>query len=811
MKYLYAKTLLVLVMLMAMSSTVTAGDHKTRLKVKAAPMTIEEQARQLQQRMKGATPIDVGQMKAQVRSRAAEEEGNWEALIDEDFSRFTAGTEDEPDGTMYPTDYFETYSNVLPDDLFNLPGWWGIGVYQAGGNCALAYPNVGGYLDSPMMNMSGRLRITTRVKAINAKAMFFLSILADSYENPVDPIGAQMNLYQLKPEDGWQEITLETVNPWGGDDCFLQVNAMCYNKGGLVFDYVKVERDRDFVSVPSGLSAKHFTDEGFTAQWTKAYGADSYLVTLYQKAALSEENFVSANTFDGVTSAEGTLGGLAQGWTGTAYGTHDGQLTTDEGYEGGKALLLTSNDDVLEFDANGSEILNGSLAVKRVSGDENSYAEMCVDLYDEAQKYWDTWIIRLPAMGEDWKVTDFVDAWQQFVPGAYTKMRIRCGGFGYSATDDVVALSGLSCETTPLTETTLVKKDLATTDNNMTFTGLDMNQVYSFTVQGLAGNDRQSEVSEPFLAYGVAAPKVLDATDIDKRGAYTANWEPSLHATSYELNSYEVYTATADVKDYPVFTETFNKCTEGTRESLVFLGNANYMQLDEYTDNKGWMGNGTLLCNGMVGCFTDEYGYYYFEMFSPAMNLDNNGGNYKVTVDFELDTEGETLIIQGDETMYQAVEAGTSGRHTATVEMTGGTQATKLMFYTLNGAPFLLDNVTVTQDLKAGDKLYTLLSSETVMDETSARVSGLERKDNVTYAYNLYAYYDRYGTVYKSDLSDTKFVELTTGIAETLGDPNTDAERSFYDLSGRKVSTLAGAKGVFVVKEGNKVKKVLTR
>ena len=133
----------------------------------------------------------------------------------------------------------------------------------------------------------------------------------------------------MNSEDGWQEITLETVNPWGGDDCFLQVNAMCYNKGGLVFDYVKVERDKDFVSTPSGLAAKHFTNDGFTAQWSKAYGAESYLVSLFQKTALSDDNFVSANTFDGVTSTDGILNGLAQGWTGSAFGTKEGQLITD--------------------------------------------------------------------------------------------------------------------------------------------------------------------------------------------------------------------------------------------------------------------------------------------------------------------------------------------------------------------------------------------------------------------------------------------------------------------------------------------------
>ena len=72
-----------MLLLMAVG-TMTAGDGKTRLKVKKACMTMEEHAKQLQQRMNAATPINAKQM-AKIKAKVDEAEGNWETLLDEDF------------------------------------------------------------------------------------------------------------------------------------------------------------------------------------------------------------------------------------------------------------------------------------------------------------------------------------------------------------------------------------------------------------------------------------------------------------------------------------------------------------------------------------------------------------------------------------------------------------------------------------------------------------------------------------------------------------------------------------------------------
>lgn len=455
---------------------------------------------------------------------------DWETLVSEDFSLWTKGTEDEPDSKMYPEDYFTTGNVMLPDSLFHQGNWSGMGLYEAGGNVALAYPNMGGEVSTPLMNMNGKLRVKARVKVIKEKALFFLSFGQGGYMYPSNPI------------------------------------------------------------------------------------------------------------------------------------------------------------------------------------------------------------------------------------------------------DD-----------------------------------LDMADTYQFTVQGVSAKGSKSDVSELKYAYGVAAPHVKPATDINKRGAYTANWEAAPKATSYKLNSYEIYNVPEDADSYTLFEENFNKCTQGTEDHLTSVGNYESMSLDDYTDNAGWTGTGTLLCKGMVGCYTDTY--VPFDMVSPVMSLDNNGGEYTVTVDFQIQNAGETLIVQGDNTMYQSVECAETGKHTASVTLQGGTRFSQLMFYTKNNTPFLLDKVTVSQPVKKGDQYFTLLDEREVEgDATSVRVSGLSPRANYSYAYNLISYYDRYGTVYTSDRSDDQEVDFfgVSGIRPVklaLGEQ--PANVTIYDMQGRQVSKTG--KGLYLIKTGDKVQKVILK
>ncbi len=779
----------------------TAQTSPKRLVKSGQQKTMKQLADEFAKKQKHAKTITAKDLRKKAQTRAGEDDADrWETLIYEDFSLMTKGTEDAPDGTMYPEDYETTYNMYLPDDLFHTPGWFGLGVYQAGGNMALNYPGYGGILNSPMMNMQGRIRMQLRVKCIDRARPFFISIAAGGYDYPFDPSdtqGGQMNIYNFEPEDGWQEVEAYVNIPYAGNDCFFQLNAATYNDGGLIVDYIKVSRDKEYVATPDGLTASKFVTDGFTASWNKSYGADNYLVTLYEKKVVGTDNYKSEESFEDASLENGQVSGLADGWSAMTSG--DG-FTTDAA-DGNRAMLLSSETDYVKFGMPGSEILSGKFSIKRIQANEGSLDQIYVDVEEDG--YVRTWVMGTSNIPNDEYTTVDLSEFEDFPVGTASSITIYLSPSGN--TTDVYAIDDLAFETTPLTETTCVAENLSTADTCMVLNDLDLNNVYSFTVQGATADGRTSEVSDTCFAYGVAAPVVKEATDVDRRGGYTANREKAINATSYDLYNYEIYTVPEDTEDFTVFEENFNKCTEGTLDNPVSLNNYDPIIINDYTDNIGWSGWGTLLSNGMVGCINN-----YVDLQSPAINLDRAEGNYTVTVDFVTLNDNVDFVIQGDNTMYQLVNAEKAGTHTATVEMYGGTSTTRLMFYTYDGSAFLIDRVVVKQNVKAGDEITTTLGMQTLDgDATSARVTGLQIKSGYKYGYNLVSYYDRYGEVYVSAPSAMQYVDFeATGIdsVETEGG-EAQQPTEIYDLSGRKVST-PNAKGVYIIKSGDEVKKV---
>lgn len=196
--------------------------------------------------------------------------------------------------------------------------------------------------------------------------------------------------------------------------------------------------------------------------------------------------------------------------------------------------------------------------------------------------------------------------------------------------------------TEPLCETECVIEDEPADETSYAFSGLGMGKTYYFTVKA-KNSSCTSEPSAHTYAIGVGAPKVKEATDLDKRGAFTANWEPATNATSYTLNCYESRPVTDTSLNYTVFTEDFSKAESGEDGNFLFLNNMDYLELDSFADNEGWGGSGTILGDGMVGCYTMEvYGQPIpFEMLSPVMDLSHDDGKFMVHVDFMSKTRGD--------------------------------------------------------------------------------------------------------------------------------------------------------------------------
>lgn len=116
-----------------------------------------------------------------------------------------------------------------------------------------------------------------------------------------------------------------------------------------------------------------------------------------------------------------------------------------------------------------------------------------------------------------------------------------------------------------------------------------------------------------------------------------------------------------------------------------------------------------------------------------------------------------------------------------------------------NHYPFIIDEIKITQNLKAGDRVYTFLdnSEEIEEEETSYTLTQLAQpKANHTYAYRAYGK-RMYNKKVVSAPSDYVAVDFSTGInkTETVGNA---AEVARYTVDGVKVG--ANARGVVLVK-----------
>lgn len=770
-------------------------------KQKAEPLkTFEQYAERFSEmKKKSKRVITVNDLKKNSEMRQnAEEADSWEVLVEEDFSLMKKGTDEKPDTVTFPGQM----SGFLPDSLFHTKGWFGLGCFQAGGSVALNYPGFGGVLNTPLMNMQGRLRVQMRVKAIDKKMLFFASIAAGGYDFPFDPSTGepQMNNYNLKPEDGWQDIEFYFENSYTGSDCFLQINAITYNTGGLVIDYINVSRDKEHVGTPEGLGANGFVTDGFNAYWDKAYGADKYHVNLYEKRLLSTDNYKTEESFENASVEDGNVVGLADGWTAVTSGAG----LTDDASDGNKAFVLANSNDYVQFESTASEILYGAFNVKKIKTNKDSQDLLYIDITINGKT--ETWSID-PTLIPDtkWMTISTDDLGEDFEKGFASTIKVYMESYG--DVSEEFAIDMFKVETTPLTETTCVAENIVVADTCLVFKDLDLHNLYSFEVQGVADDGRTSEFSSPFFAYGVAAPVVKEATEIDRRGAYTANWEPAVNATNYDLYSYEIYTVNEDAENYTVFEENFNNSKEGTVENPISIFNNDRIVLNDYTDNIEWTGCGNIVCNGMVGCIDGFAGY--MDLISPEIRLDRNDGKFKVVIDFVTFDDNSTIIVQCGN-LINVVPADKAGAHSATLEMTGGKENTQLMFYSYSGTAFLLDRVAVLQNVKAGDGVYNLLEKKSVGgDYSSARISGLQQKSGYKFGYSLVSYYNHFGVIYTSDFSETQVVDLmSTNINDIEAEGENDEQKTeIYDLSGRKITSPSN--GIYLIKKGNNVKKVL--
>ncbi len=739
-----------------------------------------------------------------------------ETLIDEDFSLMKLGTEDEPDTTMFVKAADPKFP-YLADSLTHKSGWSGQQLFQAGGALCLGdEETITGFINTPRGDYSGELTVTLRVKNLSAnKAYFSINLLKGDLYSPqmvADDAGMRKT---IPANSDWRDITFTYNNTYGGSDCGIQFNC---NMARLLIDDIKVVSRTTVIPAPTMKSATDFVRDGFTAHWSRVGKATDYLMTLYAQVAKSDADTVDvAENFEGVTATNGVIdqASVPEGWEIKFHGPNQVYTGTDDGViEGSTSLCMSADGDTITTPYNGGLIKHWKLSGYKVKTAEDSQAQVLVEVYDGTK-----WVSYSHAYLKD-GIPDVKPCyfWLDYNIGTtptFYQVRFIAKDFGDGITNQL-ALDDLIMTTTTPTENIPVFTDSIVADTAVVLRGL--NPEYDYCYYAKARNTVYDMVSDQpskiIQAFGVATPEALQAVDVSDRGYFDAKWTTVPKATSYLLDMYNVYQAPADVENFTVMDETFNgEMNTGTIGAPTQLMNLSLQSMDDYTDNPDWYGLCNIVAVDGLGVDSKDNVFTTGELQSPELDLAHGDSIAHIIVKY-YGTSGDYLIVTNRAGYYAALPMSEEGT-TVQFDMPGCQSNEILDFYAYSGSAFLLDQVTVQQNIKKGEQVW--IKSQVVEVDGNAtdsyHFSDLEEVDNMGFGYTVQAKYHKNNkTAYSSKSGRIVADPYEMGIANSIVKPAIHVEAAgVYDLQGRKLSSLNSAKGIVIIKKDGQTRKVLVK
>jgi len=730
---------------------------------------------------KAGTPLK-GEKKKGTLTPSRSEQSSINVLVDEDFSLFTAGSEEEPDGE-YLGEYGEPY---IDDALTHQPGWSAIYATQAGGTCALN-TSIGGSINTPIGDYSGKITISFRAKRLSpdpVTATIGVLLLFNDIWNPDALWMDYARIYDTEvngegelDEDGWKQFSYTYDNTYSSNDTFVQFSA--YYCQVLIDDVKITVEDAGDVAAPQVLPATAFTRDGFTAHWSDVRLADSYLFSLYHETPVSDP--VSA-VYDFNTPGD------LEGWNlENEYATTD-----DKGFEGSHGLVINDNNYLYSPEYAGR--LESIKIWMRNIGDKPYFGSLTLQGYDGLD-WQDIGTIYIESVLYDNEgSTLLIDG--QNRPAfydKYNKVRFNFKGWDMDAEEDLYPLlvvDHIEASTLPGMERVYDKKSLALNETEYLVDGMDPDTDYFYEVASVRGE--KTSWSQPILAFGISTPVILAASEATG-SSYTANWEPTPKASLYRVRDLGVYEAKESVTDYPVLEEVFDSLEGGTRDDPFFLGNDfEPKTLDEYTTYPGWEGASNIIGDGMLGVGASGYCY----LRTPELTLNNGNGDFTVEVTVDMFYDDAILVTpsaaQGEYIGFEAAE----GVNTVALRYTGGTANETLKLRSQEGSPFYLKNIKVTQNLNEGDKVYTYLESHVIEGvNESYTFKNIDFESYPTHAFDVMAIYNRGVSQCVSERSAYGEVKGESGVVLPMND-----KLSFAVRAGKGTLTIQTSEaGAFTV------------
>lgn len=723
-------------------------------------------------------------------------------LFEEDFEKMSAGSEEAPDGTNIA----DKQTGVISPDYTTIPGWTGAAIYQAGGACAILkgrYSNgTGGFyedtgfLRTPQGAYAGNLTITFVARLLNnTKASDKMDVALLNSNGRLESKTVDVTLE-------WQTFELEfSKGEFSG--CLIQF-AMASEE--VLVDDIYVTSSQTSIPAPVAKEATDYTIDGFTANWEPVRQADKYFLTIYEKQV---DNAVSITDFDDLNIIEGSHKlvkddpGFPEGWS-IAYGlSRNADHVSDNGYEGSTGIIFRSTGEGFLTPTFNRDIIDFSFWASHPSGQE-CITYLIVSVLVDGQ--WGVLgnydVERISKDGEIINLSARLPEGTRAIQIYFNKNEQNDAGKDVSIVVDHIRIM-----TDP--EPIPVREDIETTEHIYVVDGLDPVKDYSYTVR--AANDEFSSAnSNEISAFGLPSPTTTGATGIDK-DRYTATWESQPKADGYIVSNYKVYTVAEELENVAILHETFDKVTEGSVEAPVGLYNVlNPLALDAYTSTTGWLGIATYLANGMLG--TRSYMGIIGMIQTPVLDLSGNNGKFTVRLKITADTDAhnEYVVVQAGMEEYIAMPIQASETVIREYEFECGTEGMPLAIYSQNGYPFYIDEITVTQVLPGGSKVFYPIEDRTLEggDTTSADFEGLSAGANESYAYRVFAYRDFMGSR-KYSLSDgAVMVKLDNSGIEDVDSETNDGPATYYRIDGIALPERPTTPGLYIRRTAGKAEVV---
>ena len=788
---------------------------------------------------KAALNVNTASSKGLKRLTSAKAQSQQTEVVNEDFAKFTRGSESNPDTVNWVANTWKGTTNDIDANLTQQSGWIGDFVAQAGGTVGLRAPGAAyqtpAFIATPPQDYSGSVTVTFRAKRWKGyKANVIINgYVSDGNNKVYQGEGSSPTFRIFGGDDGWQYYTwtfdCKESNP------AYRIFLMTYN--WVIIDDINVRVSADnFVAEPTMKPITNVTDSGFTINWESVRAANTYLIGLKKKVWTSDEQAPSF-FYD---FEDGTV---PDGFTGNLSVEDEVGLKGTMGLVSADTICLPSNNATMKQ----CELFMG------VVGPENAKAEdLAGSLIYLAFKQDGKWQTQ-----DYYKAQHFLNAmvyqnllyswYSGDLSNIYSGVRLIADNFpeGYKLVVDSVAIT----TNRPFDFEVINEPGNFYSDGENPGTGegfIDWHvsstlakPVTSYRVEKL---DRVFEPYDPsaeyyyaviarryttnstytwYHAFQPSAPTAIDPTDVDERGSYTANWNKSVKATRYTVTNYGVFFATKDEENHVLIDEDFSRINSDVTSatdptSPEALGNDNKKtSLDDYTKLPGWAGICNTIAQGYLGC--GQGSYYAPRIVTPTFQADNDA---QVTVAVKaVGTAGDYLTLSFQNGDTYAVEFDASGNIDIEASVPESAKEMYLSINSYNNMPFMLDAFAVKQNLKAGAQVYTALETATVDAPTqSYTFTGLTDEYDY-YAYDVRAIQELDGQTATSEASNRVVLDLNSPddpVVDGLRGIATDGSNGFakvvarYGIDGRAVS--ANTKGLQIVKLSNgKTLKMMVR